>query len=166
MPEMETWRNVTKGTTFIRRYDDFGRPRDEIVPANGVIRITPEDRRLQSDNASAPGYDIFHNGTMQPVRLLEGHEDTAELLENPNARTETEINEMFQLHWKKFETALQEISNSTLLQRILEVAEERDGTTIKQLNTIKQRLMEADPHYVVEGIPRPPIGKFEGATPL
>lgn len=164
MSDHEVWKNVSKGTTWIRRFDR-GIPVDEIVHPGGVIKITPEDRQFQMSQAASDDLDIFQNGMLQPLTLLEDHEDTASIRSNPNMLGEGEIADIFDTHWKRFETQIGQITNSALLQRVLEYAKESPKTTNKQMNVIKERIQEIDPSLLNEtGQVAPPLGKFEGAT--
>jgi hypothetical protein len=164
MSDAEVWKNVSKGTTWIRRYDR-GVPIDEIVHPGGVVKITPEDRQFQMSQAANQELDIFQNGIMQPVKLIEDHEDTASIRSNPNMLGEGEISDLFDLHWKRFESQVSSITNIALLARVLEYAMEAPNTTVKQMNVIKDRINEIDPSLLVEsGQVAKPLGKFEGAT--
>lgn len=149
MADTERWKNVTTGTRWFMLQDQFGRPVDKVIRPGQTVEVDPEVRRMNSDAAAGPDLDIFRNGDLQPVRLIEGHEDVAAVTANPNTRGEAELEAMFGLHWKKFEAEVSAITNLTLLNRLLDIATEQNST-VRQVEVIKARIAEVNPVRVAE----------------
>jgi hypothetical protein len=123
----------------------------ELVHGGGAFTLSKEERLLNMDRAANADLDVFRNGTLVPVRLIDGDEEAAEIASNPNLLTEDDMKLLFKAHWKTFENKVQEISNPLTLQRMLELAEDEEmGATIKQQKTVKARLDEVSPQAFVE----------------
>lgn len=144
----ETWKNATKGRVAVLKVNRLGQLEHEIIRGGGTLVISTDERLINQDRSANDDLNVFKNGTMVPVRLIEDSEDAAEILSNPNLKSEDELSAMFKLQWKKFEVAVGEISNATTLHRLKELASEVDAT-IKQVNVIESRLSEVDPSYNV-----------------
>lgn len=99
---------------------------------------------MNSDMAANEDLDVFKNGMMVPVRLIEGTEDKAEIASNPNLKSEGDLRELFSLHWKQFESEVAKITNVTTLNRLKEIAQEGDAT-VRQVNVIEARVVDVDP---------------------
>lgn len=145
----EIWKNNSKGQALVLKYDRQGNLNHELVRSGGKVDVSPDERMLNQDRAADDSLDIFANGIMVPVRLIDGAEGFEEIASNPNLKTDEDLHEMFKLPWKKFDTELAVISNSTTLNRLLEIAYEKDAT-VRQVNGIKERLVAVDPSSVYE----------------
>lgn len=108
---------------------------------------------LNSDRAANEKLDMFRNGVLNPVRLIDGADDPVyqEIASNPNLMGESDLRDMFNLHWKTFEKKLADISNPITLKRLLAIAEE-DGVkvTVNQHKAVQARIEEVDPSAAVE----------------
>ena len=169
--DMETWENTTKGIVAVNKFDRRGERMQEIVRGGRKFSLTPDERRLNTDMAYSPGVDAFQNGILIPVRLVDGDEDVAMIQANPNVRSIDELVELFELHWKKFDSEVSEIGNVSTLSRLLELAVEKDAT-VRQVASLKNRLSELDPSSVmandgdtVQSYGEPSDGKFKAVTP-
>lgn len=147
MAERETWRNSTKGKHAVLKFDRWGNEVHEMVRPGQAVSLSPEERSLNMDRAADESLDVFKNGTFVPVRLLDGTEDAAEIASNPNLKSEGELEALFDLHWKKFEKEVSEITNANALVRLYELAEERDAT-VKQVKVIETAIKTVDPTYI------------------
>jgi hypothetical protein len=144
----ETWKNATQGTVYVLKSDRRGDLEHERVRSGGTILLTPDERAINQDKAANDGLDIFKNGIMVPVRLLDSTEDKAAIESNPNLKTEDELRAMFKLQWKKFEAEVSEISNVTTLNRLRQIAMEGDAT-VRQVNVIESRIADVDSRKAV-----------------
>lgn len=142
--ELETWRNATKGMVYLLKIDRFGNETHEVVNGGKSFSLSNAERLLNQDRAANEGLDMFKNGQLVPVRLLEGDEEAAEIAANPNLMGEQEMTELFKTHWKTFDAKLAKISNLVTLSRMMEVANEVDAT-IKQVAMIEARIGELSP---------------------
>lgn len=145
----ETWQNVTDGTVWYWRIDARGDRKDVIVGPGAKFTINREDRILNMDEAANKDLDNFSNGTLAPVRLLDGTEDAKEFASNPNLLSEDDLKGLFKAHWKTFESRVATITNPGTLNRLMAVAEEVDAT-MRQVKLIKARIDEVDPARFVE----------------
>lgn len=151
MANKETWKNATRGKVVVLKYDMRGNLIHELVHGGGAFTLSKEERLLNMDRAANENLDVFKNGTLVPVRLLDGDEEAAEIASNPNLITEDDMKSLFKAHWKTFEAKVAAIGNPLTLQRMLQLAEDEEtGATIKQQKTIKARLDEVQPQPFVE----------------
>lgn len=151
MAAKETWENATDGYIVVATLDRKGDKSHEIVPAGRTVAIAYEDRVMNQDMAADETLDVFKNGSMVPVRLLDTSEDKAEIADNPNLKTEGDLREMFNLHWKQFDTEVASIGNKTTLLRLKQLAQDDDtGATVRQVNAIEGRLHELEPESAVD----------------
>lgn len=147
--DLETWKNATKGRVVIQRLSALGERRHEMIGGGKMFHLTPRERRVNQELAANRDLDVFLNGTLQPVRLVEEDADSQSLKGNPNHLAEDDIKSLFRAHHKTFEARLSEITNSSALEHLLAVAKEEDTrATVKQLERIRARLTEVDPSNV------------------
>lgn len=146
--EKETWRNATKGRVAVLKHNGRGVLDHELVSGGKTVLLTQAERIINQDMAATEELDVFKNGTMVPVRLLDTTEDAKEIASNPNLKSEQDLRDMFKLQWKKFETEVAEISNLTTLLRLKEIAQEGDAT-VRQVNVIESRIADVDPNASV-----------------
>jgi hypothetical protein len=144
--DLESWKNVTLGPVFVRRLDHRGElNKVEEVPGGRTFHLTPEERRINSEQAADEDLDFFRNGQMQPVRLLDDSDEARELSSNPNLLSETDMRELVHVHAKTFEMRIKAIRNPTTLQRLMVIARDEDAT-IKRVEMITARLSELSPN--------------------
>jgi hypothetical protein len=147
--ELETWKNVTRATLVIKKQNQRGELADEIVGGDKVLHISPTDRRINQELAANEDLDMFTNGLLSPVRLIENEEDTAELASNPNSMSEGDMEDLFKAHHKTFEAKVGQVKNEQTLRRMLEVARRIDAKS-SQIDKINARLDEVTPKNFVE----------------
>lgn len=168
--ETETWENSTPGRVVVRKFDARGTLGHELVGSKRKIAITPQERKINQEMAASEDLDVFKNGTMQPVRLIEGNEETQEIASNPNHVSESDIRAMVKGHHKTLEKRLTEIRNPSALQRLLEVARDEDAS-VSTVEKIKARLQEVSPSLYEEVTPvggpsgPGPVGVTKAVTP-
>lgn len=163
MPEAEEsteiWKNQSNGSIWVWKTDRFGRMKDESVKSGGKFNITSMDRQYNQERAATPGQDLFSNGTLAPVRLLDTADDVREIAENPNLISESDMKKLFTLHHTKFDARLAEIENATVLERIKALAEDEEiGATLRQVRQIEERLDEVTGAYKPEDTTGPRVG--------
>lgn len=166
--QYEIWRNAIKGFIGVKKTDRRGEMKDEVIRGGEKFQITTEDRQLNSELAAGDDLDVFKNGMLMPVKILDGAEDAKEIASNPNLITESDMAALFAAHWKTFEAKIGQISNPSTLNRLLAMAEESDAT-VRQVNALKERVQALQPVPVVEREtftpPRPMSGGFSPASP-
>lgn len=147
--DLETWQNATKATIVIKKHNLRGELADEVIGPERVVHLAPGDRRINQELAANEDLDVFHNGLLTPVRLIETEEDAKELASNPNAMSEGDMEELFKVHHKTFETKVAGIRNEGTLRRLLEVAKKVDARTT-QVEKIQARIAEVSPQTYTE----------------
>lgn len=145
----ETWVNVTKGLVEVTRYDSRGVARGEVVKGGAKFTLSPEERQLNQDVAASPDQDLFKNGVLHPIRLLEDAEDYAETASNPNFVSDDEMKELFKLPIAKLRDRLASINSSATITRIQELAADDDTLTVAKSKVIEERFAEFNPQIRV-----------------
>jgi uncharacterized protein YgbK (DUF1537 family) len=148
----ETWQNVTAGRVVINRMDHRGElTRNDIIDSGKKFSLTTEERKMNQDLAARADLDVFSNGQLQPVRILDSVEDAREIASNPNLMSESEMRALMKPGVKtpQFALKIQEITNGSALDRLLALAEEEDAT-ISKVEAIKTRLREVAPDLFAE----------------
>lgn len=158
----ETWKNTSAGKVVIWKQDSRGDYKDMLVAGEAKFVLTREDRIYNMDQAANKDLDNFSNGTLSPVRLLDGNEDAKEFANNPNLISESDVKSLFKSHWKTFETKVKAMTNASTLNRLLAVAEEQDAS-MRQVKMIQARLDEVDPSKFVEVTSTPMSGQSVGS---
>lgn len=142
--EVETWKNASASRVVIKKFSYDGKLKDEIVRGHGVVTVSAQERKINAEMAADASQDVFSNGALLPVQLVETADDLEQIQENPNLLSETDMGELLDGHHKTLESRLGEISSKATVSRLLEIAQERDITTGK-LKAIESRLAELDP---------------------
>jgi hypothetical protein len=144
----ETWKNVTAGTVVLKRLDHRGElTRDEIVIGDKSFHITSAERRLNQESAADEELDVFKNGTLHPLRLIEDSEEALEIASNPNLMSESDMQVLIKAHFKTFAKGLSDIGNVTTLQRLLSMARSEDAS-ISRVEAISDRIAEMNPTLI------------------
>ena len=137
-PQNEVWRNAGAGSVFVKKLDHRGEfTRHEHVQAGAKFNITTEERRLNMEMAASPAQNMFTNGSLHPIRLIEEDEDTRELAANPNAMSDEDMELFLKSHYKTFETKLPTITNEATLARLLRHAYS-DDVSVKRVQLIEE----------------------------
>lgn len=151
MDELETWKNPTEGRVWINRLDHHGNlDKVEIIGASRTFHITPKERRLNQEMAARSDLDIFSNGTLTPLRLIDGAADTEAFALNPNLMTEADMRDLFKVGrteatkaaiGEAFDERLAAITNTATLGRLLALARDEDAP-LSRVEAIQARLNE------------------------
>lgn len=164
---VETWRNTTYGTVIITRVGEYGRKDSTVVNGGRTFQITPQERRINQSAAATKDLDVFTNGTLSPVTLLDDEPDTEALRSNPNTLDEEELPQLFLLRGEEFSGRINQITTIPPIARLIELA--RDplyDATLSQYEALKSREIELS-GSLDDGGPRPPEpdGLPRGVTP-
>jgi hypothetical protein len=139
-PGIETWKNSTAGTVYITRIGEYGKRISELIYGGRVFSITPQERRLNQNSCATPQLDMFSNGTLEAVSLLDDEPDTPKLRNNPNMLDEKEIPRLFRLRGEGFSERISTITNTATIARLLELARDpRMNATVQQFETLRRR---------------------------
>jgi len=137
--DYEVWKNVSRGRRGIIRQDRHGKTIHELIPAGKSVKLSREERLDYQRNVASDALDIFQNGALVPVKLIDD-EDVREMASNPNLLSDDELVNLFKLQWKRFEGEIAKITNVYALERLVEHAEQSDDVTVKKLEIVKSRL--------------------------
>lgn len=157
----EGWRNGGAGLISVQRYDARGELKSEEVPAGRILNITPAERRMNEEMAVSDELNLFKNGMLTPVRLIESDEDFESIKSNKNLMSEEDMREVLKAK-RNFKSTIAEVSNVGTLRRIAEIAKE-DGSdvTLNQMKLLEERIIAlVEPVVVneVEVVSGPPRG--------
>lgn len=143
----ETWKNATRSTVVLKKHDRKGNLVDEVIRGGKIFAITPEERRMNQEIAANQKQDMFMNGLLAPVRLLESSDDVQELQSNPNHMTDEDIIEVFKIKSAKaFKERVSAVTNPLTLKRMLEVAHlEEANAMVKQVEYVTNCLKTIQP---------------------
>lgn len=149
--DLEMWENPGRSRVVVTKLAANGQRRSEIVNGGRKFHISPLERRMNQELAFNEKLDVFKNGTLRPVRLIEGTEDAAEIASNPNHMSDSEMIDLLKGHAKTFAKRLNEIENGGTIERLLELAEspEVDAST-SRVQLIRDRVAELSPGDVEE----------------
>lgn len=137
---IEQWKNTTAGMVYVTRIGDYGKKQTELIGTGRVFAITPQERRLNQNGYASPEQDMFQNGTLAAVSLIDGEPDTPKLRDNPNMVDEKEIPRMFKLRGEHFADRIELISNPATISRLLELARDpRLNATVQQFEQLRRR---------------------------
>lgn len=152
--EYESWQNATLGRVVVTKLDGRGQKRHDLIGPGKTFHITPLERRMNQELAASEELDVFLNGVLQPVRLLEDAEDFEHLKSNPNHISEDDVRSIFKLKLPQFVARLGEIGNPAALERLMEIARSEEvDATLRQFEAIQTRLAEVSPSIYSQGQP-------------
>lgn len=148
----ETWQNVTAGRVVINRMDHRGElTKTDLIDSGKKFNLSTEERKLNQELAARADMDVFSNGALQPVRILDSVEDAREIASNPNLMTDAELRALMKPSVKtpQFADKIAGITNTAALDRLLAMAEEEDAT-ISKVQAIRNRVREVSPDLFQE----------------
>lgn len=143
-PELETWENASMSQLFIQKFNSKGDIIHEMIGGRRKVHVSPVERRMNQEIAASNDLDMFANGTLVPVHLIDSEEDSEVLQANVNAMSETAMKAVFRSQIKTFTAKIDEIANPIALRRLMEIAKEIDAS-IRQVEVIQARLAELSP---------------------
>lgn len=142
---MERWQSVTKSICIVKRVGEFGKVFSERITPGKVFHILPSERRMNQHECAMPGGDLFSNGMLMPLELVEGEDDNEALLSNPNLVQSADVSRIFKLKGAAFRDRLADVTSVATLRSLKEKAEEpRTQATVSQLRAIEERLGDVD----------------------
>ena len=140
--DYEVWQSAIRGLIVLKRFDRKGDLINEKVAAGGKVMLLPEERLFNQELAASQEQDMFSNGMLIPLKLVESAEDYEELKGNPNHLTEDDMRVLLSKKADELRAGISEVTNAVTLQRMLAIAEADDDTTIKTVEVIKNRITE------------------------
>lgn len=133
--DSEVWKNVSKGTAIVKRYDAQGHLQKETIRSGATFSVSTEERLMHQQGVRNVENDAYTNGMFQPVKLLDSAEDYQSIASNPNHIEESEMQALFELPVAKFRERIGMITNALAMDRIVEIA--HDENTNARLPLVK-----------------------------
>jgi len=141
--DLEVWKNVTESLVILKRVGAYGVQNHETIQAGRSFGIKPEERRLNQHEAANPDLDVFANGILRPIKLIDEDPDSFALWDNPNNFSDEEARGYLQFKGEFFLEVLEKITNATAVQRLRNVAlDPRVDGTVSQMSMIDARIAE------------------------
>jgi hypothetical protein len=141
--DVETWQNETLGIVAINRVGEYGRQTVDLIQGGRRFQVTPQERRMNQNATNSTEQDVFTNGTLRPLNLIDGDPDTERLMANPNILKEGELSAIFLLKGEMFRQRIAEITNPASVSRIIDLARDpAHEASLFQYECVKRREME------------------------
>lgn len=145
MTEKEAWQNTSRGSVYVKKYGARGEETTVRVLGGQVVTLSPEERKLTTMAIPPKNkhLNVFENGVLIPLQLVDSAEDYEEIASNPNLLGDSDIREALREKTPTLKKTLAEISNVNLVRRFQELAaEEEDKMTMPKIRAIEARLEE------------------------
>lgn len=145
MTEKEAWQNTSRGSVYVKKYGARGEETTVRVLGGQVVTLSPEERKLTTMAIPPKNkhLNVFENGVLVPLQLVDSAEDYEEIASNPNLLGDSDIREALREKTPTLKKILAEISNVNLVRRFQELAaEEEDKMTMPKIRAIEARLEE------------------------
>jgi hypothetical protein len=138
--EVEIWKNATQGVVVLAKVDPMtGRQTWESVNGGREFGITIDERRYNQGRVYDASVDVFTNGTLKPVKLIDTAEDAKELASNPNHMSEDDMRKLATGPRKALDAQLEKISSISTLNTLKDLALEQDAPN-SVLASISERI--------------------------
>ena len=145
--EKELWENRNKGEIWVSAFDSQGKERKVRIRPGGNIHLTTRERKLNQERAYDESLDFFTNGTLSIVKMVDTAEDAAEVLDNPNVKSEKELQALFAQNASALKKDLAQIDSPMVLARLKEMVENEDSPniTMAKARAVEERYVELNP---------------------
>lgn len=144
--DKEVWLNPNAGYRYVEQQNFKGEMAAVEIAPGQKFTISTFDRMINQERTIKKEDDMFTNGTFSRVKLIDTAEDYAELAENPNIMSDSDLESMFSLTTAAFKKKLQEIENTRVIERLQRLSEKESlKASVAQQNALKARLDEVDP---------------------
>lgn len=141
--DVETWQNETHGVVAINRVGEYGRRTVDLIQGRRRFQVTPQERRMNQNAVNSADQDVFTNGTLRPINLLDDDPDTERLMANPNILDDEELPLLFKLKGERFRERIADITNPATIARVIELARDpAHDASLFQYETVKHRELE------------------------
>jgi len=156
--DKETWQNPGKGDVWILVFNHEGKLESRPIRSGGKIHLTTQERMINQERAWSKDADLFSNGRLQPVRLLDTAEDYRELASNPNHLSENDLKAILKLKGAPFTNKLAKITNKLALERLVEIAQDDSlNVTMNQFKALEARIEELTPEQKFTEVTERPL---------
>ena len=138
---VETWENIATYQNVIIRLDHRGEEKHEVITGRRVFMITTEERVITQDKVVDSKNDPFKNGSFRPISTPED----VSIETNPNALSDEEIFDIFASSDLAWEEWMKVIDSPATLNRMIDLADDAPGVTVKRLRDVQMRLRAVKP---------------------
>jgi len=139
---VETWENIAAYQNAIIRLDVRGEEKHEVIQGEKrQFMLTTEERMLTQSKVVDKANDPFSNGSFRPVVVPEN----VTIETNPNALSDEEILEIFAASDFAWTEWMHTIDSPATLNRMVDLADNAEGVTVKRLRDVELRLREVRP---------------------
>lgn len=149
LDDLETWQNIGRARYVLKKFSAKGDLVGEIIAGGRKFHVTTRERHINSEMTANSSLDPFSNGMFAPVKLLDSTDDLEQIASNPNLIGEDEMADLVKGKIDVLRKRLPEISNTIVLDRLLEVAKAQDAT-VGKVDAIEKRIEELSPAAFVE----------------
>ena len=109
--EKETWVNNGAGDVFVVAFDHQGQLVSLPVRSGKKVLLSVQERQINQEQAYTKDVDMFTNGRLTPLKLVDTAEDYIDIANNPNHLSEDDMKDIFKLKCKDFAARIDEITN-------------------------------------------------------
>jgi hypothetical protein len=149
--EKETWVNNGAGDVFVVAFDHQGQLVSIPVRAGKKVLLSVQERQINQEQAYTKDVDMFSNGRLTPLKLVDTAEDYIDIANNPNHLSEDDMRDIFKLKGKAFAARIAEITNVLALKRMHEIAaDETNGVSMASYRALEKRISEVEGIEVLE----------------
>lgn len=138
---VETWENIATYQNGVIKLDIRGDEKQEVISRPGEFYITTWERMLTQSKIADTKDDPFKNGAFRPVVVP----DNVTIETNPNALSDAEIFDIYAASDFAWNEWMQLLDSPATLNRMVDLADEAPGATVKRLREVQVRLREVSP---------------------
>jgi len=150
--ENEKWKNVSSVTQWVIATDGYGQRVGRKVLPGREIAVRPSERSEIQHRVAHEKNDIFTNGDMVPVTLVESAPDFAEIQDN-DYLSESDLEDVLKGRADALRERVAEIESPTTIKRLLDMCEAKDlaSSKVKVLEERYEKLTEYVPRFLGDG---------------
>lgn len=139
---VETWQNIAVYQNTIIKLDTRGDEVHELITGeNREFTLTTEERMITQGKIMDVKNDPFLNGAFRPVNVP----DNISIETNPNALSDEEILDIYTSSEFAWDEWMKMLDSPATLIRMIDLADQADGATVKRLRQVEARLAEVNP---------------------
>lgn len=143
---VEEWENISAPTYGILRFDVRGDIQQQVISGRRTFQITTAERKITQDRILRREDDPFQNGAFRPVIVP----DSVTVDTNPNARSDDELRSILVSSDVAWDGWMEVLDSPETLTRMMDLAGEVDGVSLKRYKQVAARLMDVRPKTQIE----------------
>ena len=147
--DREIWENKNKSQVWIMKENVRGDVESVPVRPGTRVELTVEDRQRNQEVSVDKSLDVFSNGMLSSVQLIDTAEDYEEVNSNPNSKSESEIRDLLELNANQLKKELAEIDSPLVIERLRDFVNSDDdkasNVTVAKVKAVNARYEELHP---------------------